>query len=239
MGGFGFLPGCTGEEMGGPCGPSRGPSFGPLFSPWPGSLPGQTGYPEDPWNWPDRSGTFGPIFTPPPDPPTTTDTFGGDMGGFLPGLITNRDSLLGRIIQTAGAFLPQATGTDCSLPENRTKLECQFTGPQTGVVVSPGGNAVTAVVRRAVSACQYPTKTGKMRGGRMVIQNGQIVCVPKARRMSPCNPHAARRAVRRLSMVHSFMRSIEKSMNKACRAPARRSSRGGKCVSCKKVNCSC
>ena len=101
MGGFGFLPGCTGEEMGGPCGPSRGPSFGPLFSPWPGSLPGQTGYPEDPWNWPDRSGTFGPIFTPPPDPPTTTDTFGGDMGGFLPGLITNRDSLLGRIIQTA------------------------------------------------------------------------------------------------------------------------------------------
>jgi hypothetical protein len=180
------------------------------------------------------------------------------MGGFLPGFgLGNRDSLLG-IIRGATGFLPgQSTPADegyCDRPENRGKLECMFYGPTApmGPVIfqpSPLPNAVTRVVQaagtalarraRAVPQCTYTTAAGKQRAGKAQIVNGQVVCGPKPRRMSPCNPHAARRAVRRLNMVHNFMRSIEKSMTKTCRPMHARRSTGGKCGTCRKVKCSC
>jgi hypothetical protein len=90
---------------------------------------------------------------------------------------------------------------------------------------------------------QKQTKTGRMINykGHPVIMNGVVVgCTPHKRHMSPCNPHAAKRAVRRLTMVHKFMRSIEKSMSVACRPlhprPARHT---GKCSVCKRVKCTC
>lgn len=167
---------------------------------------------------------------------------GNPMGGFLPGIVfpgaIDRGSILGRIGgAVAGAFLPQ---TDCKPGD--TRLECMFYGPPIQTTgPGPLGNAVTSVVRRAAGTpvCTYPTKSGKQRGGQYRIVNGQLVCVPKPRRMSPCNPHAARRAVRRLNMVHSFMRSIEKSMAKACRPTHPRARASGRCGTCRKTKCSC
>ena len=170
---------------------------------------------------------------------------GNRMGGFLPGIIfpgqIDRGGLLTRIGGAIlGGFLPQQPTATNPCPPGSTDIACQFGGPPIVTVQGPPGNAVTSILRRgAVSPCTYPTKSGKQRGGKYAIVNGQLVCVPKPRRMSPCNPHAARRAVRRLNMVHSFMRSIEKSMAKACRPTHARRAPGGRCGTCRKTKCSC
>lgn len=206
-------------------------SFGGYAAPLPGS--GTIG------------ASFGPIYT----PPTTFGPIAGPVedtmpGGFLPGIILNRgvrNTLLSvgvdvarRVIQSQGG--PQI---DCSLPANQGKLECMFTSPPTAppVILRPG----PLPQGMQQGGCNYQTASGKLRKGKYgVLPNGQLVCVPKKRRMSPCNPDAARRAVRRISLVHGFMRSIEKSMQKACR-PVRGSVRrsSGKCQTCRKVRCSC
>lgn len=249
----GFLPG------GGLYDPSvafnnsgEGGTWGPIFgNPFP---PGGTGEPDDPWNAPQATPpTFGPTFSPPVDPvppsepevnvPVSRDTFGGLMPDLL-GLVAARGSLLSNVIrfgtEVAGAFLPPVQ-TGGQMPSG---MPFPPGGPEPPLlpqvtVTGQGRNAAISVIRRNVAPCQLTTASGKTRGGRQVIVNGQIVCVPKPRRMSPCNPNAARRAVRRLNMVHNFMRSIEKSMQKTCRPMHTRRSSGGKCGTCRKVKCSC
>jgi hypothetical protein len=61
------------------------------------------------------------------------------------------------------------------------------------------------------------------------------------RHMNSLNPHALRRATRRLSSFHSFAAKAEKEMQKAFRkggfhAPKRSA---GKCSTCRKTRCSC
>lgn len=232
----------------------EGGGFGPIFgNPFPA---GGTGEPDDPWNQPQTPPTFGPIFSPPDltppfgtitTPPTverdvnvpvSRDTFGGLMPDLM-GLVQQRGSLLSRVIglgvQVAGGFLPQGQPT---VPQPFPGLENNLPSVQT----QPGSVVFT---RTGTSGCTIntPNKCGgtRSRRGRIVLgPDGQMACLPAKRRMSPCNPDAARRAVRRLNAVHNFMRSIEKSMSKACRPmhPARRSS-GGKCGTCRKTKCSC
>lgn len=205
--------------------------LGPLYS-LQGSVPRET------------SATFGPIAGP---QPTTFGTIGGeDMGAFLPGAISNRDSLLnfGLKLGTAvvNRFLPQ--NPPCG--PNDTRLECQFTTPGT-VTVPTAPTAMTPGSCMGKGECTtlVTTRTGKQihrKGHLLALPNGQVICCPKKRRMSPCNAHAARRAVRRLSAVHSFMRSIEKSMSRACSPVTRRRTRrstGGGCGSCGKIRCTC
>lgn len=190
------------------------------------------------------SPSFGPIAGP-VDIPPLFGTIGGTMPGeFAP--VSARDSLLGRLIgfgvQAARTFLP---GQELPPLIPGTGIPDVTVIPPVGTP-SPTG-AITGVTRghALTNRCLLKTSPkGRNTYGRTVVINGQVFCVPKPRRMSPCNPHAARRAVRRLSMVHSFMRSIEKSMNKACAGSGhsrrRKSTRPtAGCGSCGKVRCVC
>lgn len=161
--------------------------------------------------------------------PYDADPYGVNTmpNGFLP--TAGRDSLLGNIFGaiagTLGTFVqgpvlpPLIPGTgipDVPIPAGTN---------QGGMVVYGPGTKPSTTKRKCV---------------RIVRQaDGSLATVKCKRRMSPCNPHAARRAVRRLGMVHSFMQSIEKSMHKAC--PPKRISRprGGRCNTCRKNPCGC
>lgn len=183
----------------------------------------------------------------------TFGTIGGEMpNGFLPTANTTRDSLIGALGTLAGTAirsLLQGTTPGGVIPcgPNDTRLECQFTAPGTvtSLPAAVVGTASCGPTGRGTCTALVTTKSGKQvhrKGTLLALPNGQVICCPKKRRMSPCNPHAARRAVRRLSMVHSFMRSIEKSMNKACAPSTRRRSRrtqSSGCGSCGKIRCTC
>jgi hypothetical protein len=81
------------------------------------------------------------------------------------------------------------------------------------------------------------TKSGHLHGQHVGVKGK---CVPN-RHMNALNPHALRRATRRLSSFHSFAAKAEKEMAKAFRKGgfhgAKRTS--GRCTTCRKTKCSC
>lgn len=146
------------------------------------------------------------------------------LAGFLAAAGQQRQSTLER------AILVGAGALRSFLPQEPQILQT----PVPDVPIRPAGTQ-PGLVR--AGGCSVVGKTGKMRRGRTVVirqPDGSLAlgCAPSPRRMNPCNPKAARRAVRRLSSVHSFMKSIERQIAQTCRqtTPRRRST---KTVCCK------
>jgi hypothetical protein len=233
--GFGMFPsgyGYFGPSIP-PADPYTGSTFGPIYSP------------------PDVTPTFGPIYSPvqepapgapPPAAPTTAE-----VKPVANGFVSDRNSLLGRLatagINTAAAYLQSRIASRQFLP-GETQTSVSFPGTGMPVEQFPARGVSQGMVKYSgLTSCTVartgPSGVTRQYKGRLVrLPDGTIGCMPAKRRMSPCNANAARRAVRRLNMVQSFMRSIERSLHKTC-APLARRRAARRCGVCRKNPCRC
>jgi hypothetical protein len=190
-------------------------------------------------------GTFGPIAGPVDIPPT----FGPIASRpYREGYDQRRLTMpfnLGAILGASRYFLPQAPqaprGYDpCAVPYSLDCFFSKITTPlpgRTTVMQSPGVANVSVTpggaLMRGCAPCYVsrPVKatTRQVRGRYCMGPDGQVVCIPRRRRMNFTNARAATRAATRLRGTMKFMKRIEKSIARACRKGGGGRSRARSC----------